>query len=99
MKVVRRRRFNKRKFMTSLICFVAMMIIMPILFQSVASGGTEIKYKTIEVHSGDNLWNIATDYTPKGKDVRETVDKIKDFNNIESSALSVGQEIKVPYGI
>lgn len=99
MKVIKRKRFNKRKFMTSLICTLALTIIMPVLFQSVASGGTEIKYKTIQVQSGDNLWNIANQYTPKGKDVRETVDKIKDFNNMESSALQVGQEIKVPIGI
>lgn len=99
MKVVKRRRFNKRKFMTSLICTLAMMIIMPVLFQSVASGGTELKYQTIQVQTGDSLWNIASQYTPRGKDVRATVDKIKDFNNMEISSLSVGQEIKIPSDI
>lgn len=95
-RVIKKRKFNIRKFTTFTILTLSLLIILPLVFQSVANGGTEVKFQTIYVENGDNLWNIAQNYTPKGEDVRSTIAKIKDFNKLEQSNLSPGQEIKIP---
>ena len=98
-KISRRRKLNKKRFISFILGTIVVIMVMPVLFQSAASGGTEVKYNTITVENGDNLWNIANKYTPKGKDVRLTIEKIKDFNGMAKSSLSMGQEIKIPSSI
>ncbi|MDD2534532.1 MAG: LysM peptidoglycan-binding domain-containing protein [Eubacteriales bacterium] len=46
------------------------------------------------VKSGDTLYSIAVQYLGSGS--LDTIKKIKDYNNIKSDSLSVGQVIKIP---
>lgn len=48
------------------------------------------------VHPGDTLWSYAQSTTAPGGDVRETVAELMELNNMESSAVSVGQRLVVP---
>ena len=49
-----------------------------------------------KVHSGDNLWDIAAEHTPAGHDIRNTIERIKSFNNLESSMIQPGQLLEIP---
>lgn len=48
------------------------------------------------VRPGDTLWDYAARLTPKGEDVRTTVDEIMSLNNLSSGDLQAGQKISLP---
>ena len=61
----------------------------------------DISYKTEYVAMGDTLWSIATDEKDnnsyyKNKDIRSIVTDIKYINNLNSSELVEGMELKIP---
>lgn len=61
-----------------------------------ALGSTENNYITVEVCSGDSIWNIAETYIDTDKDIREAVYMICDINDISADELKVGMSLKVP---
>lgn len=65
--------------------------------QAFADGPDEpVAYDTYTVIQGESLWSIAGSMTPVGEDVRATVDQIQDLNDMDSSALGAGEQIRVP---
>lgn len=48
------------------------------------------------VQPGDTLWSYASSITPHGEDIYETMDQIKQLNNLESDQLHAGQSLQVP---
>ena len=60
-----------------------------------ASSLTVDEYISVEVCSGDTLWNIAQVYMPD-IDTRSAVHEICSINNINASSLYPGQTIYVP---
>ena len=52
-----------------------------------------------KVQSGDNLWEIAGDYTPEGRDVRNMIEAIKRLNDLEGSIIHPGQLLEIPVAI
>lgn len=48
------------------------------------------------VRPGDTLWSYAQSVTKPGDDVRETVQYLMELNNMEGSAVAVGQRLVVP---
>lgn len=57
--------------------------------------GSPLETRTVEVRSGDTLWEIAAAVAEPGE-VREMVYRIEELNALPGSALAVGQEIAVP---
>ena len=53
---------------------------------------TELDYVNYIVKSGDSLYAIARNY-------EVTVDEIKDFNNLTSNNLSIGQVLRIPVAV
>ena len=51
---------------------------------------------TYAVQPGDTLWRYAADATPAGGDVNDSIDELMKINHLDSVALSVGQQIRVP---
>ena len=49
-----------------------------------------------KVQSGDNLWDIAADHTPRGRDVWTTIESIKRMNEIQGSVIRPGQVLEIP---
>ncbi len=90
------RRIDKNKL------FRALMILSLTVFLLVQAAGVAFsyipdnqrEYKTIVVCSGDTLWSIASKYTTG--DVRSKIKDIKNFNNLSSDVLTVGEHIRVP---
>lgn len=62
----------------------------------VANGVNEPEYATVEVNTGDTLWNIAERYASNDQDVREVVYKISRINDLDQDTITAGQTIKVP---
>lgn len=61
-----------------------------------AQGLTEQTYTTVTVGEGDTLWEIASEYTAPGTDVRNTIENICKINSITASSLKAGDMILVP---
>ncbi|NUS52133.1 MAG: LysM peptidoglycan-binding domain-containing protein [Nocardioidaceae bacterium] len=53
--------------------------------------------RTVVVGQGDTLWDIAGTVAEPGE-TRAIVHQIQELNALDSSGLSVGQEIAVPVG-
>ena len=51
---------------------------------------------TYTVQPGDTLWGYAANATPAGGDVNDSIDVLMRINHLDSVALSVGQQIRVP---
>lgn len=89
---------NPFKLFRSVICLT--MLVLTIIYAGnfitggVQASSDEVEYVTVVVHSGDTLWSIAKNNT-KG-DVRDKVDEIISFNNLDSSRVELHQRIKVP---
>jgi LysM repeat protein len=57
--------------------------------------GTPDPTRVVMVGSGDTLWDIAADLAPAG-DTRAMMEEIERLNALDSSMVSVGQELIVP---
>lgn len=92
---------NKKKFVFSIFSiFIFLTIISLFVCKSSYSSG-KLKYKEIEVISGDTLWTIAKEENRnnayyEGKDIRYVVYDIDKLNNIGNNILREGDRIKVP---
>jgi LysM repeat protein len=61
-----------------------------------ASGHSKPELVYVTVNPGDTLWEIASDYTNSGKDVRKTIYEIRKYNKLDTAVIIPGQEIAVP---
>lgn len=64
-------------------------------FNDVA-GSSEKEYISVEVCSGDTLWNIANTYMSETYDTREAVYEICTINDINAADLHEGMILKIP---
>jgi Tfp pilus assembly protein FimV len=51
---------------------------------------------SVVVEEGDTVWSIAGEVAGPGQDVRAVVDAIQQLNDLEGSALAVGQVLRLP---
>lgn len=92
---------NKKKFVVS--TFVIFIIILGLsLFICKSSfSAIDIKFKEIEVITGDTLWSIAKEENRnnqyyEGKDIRFVVYDIEKMNNIGNRILKEGDKLIIP---
>lgn len=53
-------------------------------------------FKTVNINSGDTLWNIAEEHVADNMDIRECVYDICQLNDITADQLYSGMTIKLP---
>ncbi|MCP3973539.1 MAG: LysM peptidoglycan-binding domain-containing protein [bacterium] len=70
-----------------------------LLASSVQATPELLETSDYKVRAGDNLWEIADDVTPEGRDVRNTIEAIKRLNDLDSSVIHPGQLLEVPVSI
>ncbi len=58
--------------------------------------GAAVEYGTHLVIAGDTLWDIATEHTAPGEDVRRVVFDIQRLNGLNGSVILPGQVLQVP---
>lgn len=69
-------------------------IVMPATQAQSATGPVAVVNYT--VRPGDTLWSFADRVTPKNGNVAETVQELKELNNLDSVSLTPGQNLLVP---
>lgn len=84
---------NKYKFIRSIA--ILLFIILAMFSISTAKDNKETSYIDYTICKGDTLWTIAGEYTPKNKDIRQTIYEIKQLNNMTDSTIYPGQTIKI----
>ena len=103
--VLQERVFEKRGeiIMRRIFAFIAVFIVSALLITNVVSGKTSVKndqtfyYKTVTITSGDTLWSLAKEYNDgQYSDIRDYIDEIKEFNNIASDSIKIGESIIIP---
>jgi len=57
---------------------------------------TTVHEITVVADTGDTMWDICEPHCPEGMDLRLFIDKVMWMNDLESSALSIGQELIIP---
>ncbi len=89
---------NQRRFITSLTFLILISFtIVSFLTGSIFSEGLENKIEVeYTVVSGDTLWSIASEYTPRGKDVRDLIYRITRLNDLKTSRIAPGNTIMIP---
>ena len=92
---------NKKKFIRSISIIIALIIFIILMLINTSFSHTEVSYKQIYISSGDTLWNIAkyekeNNIYFQNKDIRYIIDEIKYINDINTSNLNVGDELRIP---
>lgn len=55
-------------------------------------------YKSIQIHSGDTLWNIAEEYMDDDyESVKDYISEVKKINKLSSDRIQDNQYLTVPY--
>ncbi|NLC43277.1 MAG: LysM peptidoglycan-binding domain-containing protein [Clostridiales bacterium] len=53
-------------------------------------------YLSWSVSEGDTLWGIARESLPKGRDIRDYINEIHEWNMLETANIIEGQILEVP---
>ena len=77
----------------AIIILLCLMLIIGIAISCRADVQTE-RFEYI-VKSGDTLWDIATEYAPKGTDKREYIFNIKKDNGLKRSEIYPGMVLEI----
>ncbi|MCR5670279.1 MAG: LysM peptidoglycan-binding domain-containing protein, partial [Butyrivibrio sp.] len=102
----RQRIFRRQVFLLSLItAFIIFMIIFMASTVMTKAQSDDYKpdfkyYKTVTVHTGDNLWDIASlDYTGDHyKNMNAYISEIRSINRIgDADRINAGEELIIPY--
>ena len=94
MSMHKRHHYGLLAVMTLIMAWLAVLWIMPIQSADSATGPQEVMSYTVA--PGDTLWGYAASITPSGGDVAQTVEELKDLNQLDSYSLQTGQRILVP---
>jgi LysM repeat protein len=83
------------------VVLLALIVVLFVAFSSLrvaiqaGTASTGSATHTLTVHPGETLWQIARQVAPSD-DPRDTVDRIRDLNNLDTSVVQAGQRLIVP---
>lgn len=84
---------NLPRFIISMIIIVCVLSFITSMLTTKVFSATPIQYDNITVSEGDTLWSIANSIDGN---INKNIYEIKKINNLESSIIYVGQELKIP---
>ena len=92
---------NKNKFIKNMVILMLIIISMVVILINKTYSECKENYKLSYIAKGDTLWKIAETEVKnnqyfKNKDVRNVILEIKKVNNLTTSNLSEGMQIKIP---
>lgn len=77
---------------------MVLLVVTFLLFSGTGSASAPSITVEHRVRAGDTLWDIASQITAPGEDVRASIDRIMQLNGLETSGLRTGQVLLVPAG-
>jgi hypothetical protein len=90
----RRRRFTLMPLIA--LGSLSLAVTVPMLSAATIHAAAPVRYATVIVQPGDNVWSLAERRVPRGSDVQSVVDDIVAINHISESGLFPGQRIRIP---
>lgn len=79
-----------------ILALLAAWILNMCIFNPTAIEAAEDNYIYVPVRSGDTLWNIAAEYRPEGKDLRDYVRLVAAVNGADDYMIRTGQTLRLP---
>lgn len=93
---------NVFKFVRAIFLIIIVLIFISLfLTNSITLSHTETQYKELYIGAGETLWSIAKVELKENpyyfnKDIREIISDIKHRNELNTSALYIGQKLLIP---
>lgn len=75
---------------------LSLAVTVPVLSAATIHAAAPVRYATVIVRPGDNLWALAERRAANGADIPAVVDDIIAVNHIGSEGLRPGQRIRIP---
>lgn len=92
---MKRKKISVFKLVRMVFITFLIMISLMFVFKTSANCSTSNNYKEIIVHRGDNLWRIAK-RNGHNANIQMIIYEIKKMNNMETSDIFPGQNLKIP---
>ena len=74
------------------------LVFLLLLAQNVEAGNSPVATESHRVVTGDTLWDLASERTQPGGDVRSTVSLIQQINDLNGGLIVPGQVLELPSG-
>lgn len=74
------------------------LVFLLLLAQNVEAGNSPVATESHRVVTGDTLWDLASERTGPGEDVRSTVSLIQQINELNGGLIVPGQVLELPSG-
>jgi len=78
------------------LALLSVSVSVPIFSATAVHAAPTVRYATVVVRPGDNVWSLAESRTPSGTDVTGVVDEIVAINHIGSAGIHPGERIRIP---
>jgi hypothetical protein len=75
---------------------LSLAVTVPVLSAATIHAAAPVRYATVIVAPGDNVWSLAEARAGKGADIQSIVDDIVAINHIGAAGLVPGQRISIP---
>lgn len=85
-----------RRYVLILITFIMVLTAGVLSFGNTKAPDKHIYYKSVDITKGDTLWSIAETYKADKMSVTKYISRIKEFNDMESDIIKIGQKIILP---
>ena len=95
-KIQRMRKIKKQRQKALLLVMLVVAIVVTFVFNGNTNANEKYNVTSVTVKSGDTLWSIAKEYKPDGKDIRQFICELSEFNQIDNASILVGQTIFIP---
>jgi len=88
-----------RKYVLIFITLIMVLTAGVLSFGNTKAHSRHIYYKSVDITNGDTLWDIAQTYKTDDISVINYISRIKEFNDMESDIIKIGQKIIIPIDI
>ena len=95
-KIQRIRKLKKQRQKALLFVMVFVAMVVTFVFNGNTNANEKYNVTSVTVECGDTLWSIAQEHKSDGKDIREFINEVSEFNQIDNASILIGQTIFIP---